>query len=209
MIDETYPKLQELLRPLSQDDIDNAIRAWNGSVESKHAVVRYMKDHARDRDAAAWLSREYDGGESPFVIRSGSPEQMEMPWPKVQRRIAQLIKAEKFYTEEEYNRLDDIDPVAIREQLAEHGIVNGEVVDADKLNATPIVRQAEADAQRISDEDFARDHLIPGESTFEIDGRTFLVDRVNLDFGSVNFQDITFANSTGFPIFRTVRFSFS
>ncbi|MCI5485255.1 MAG: hypothetical protein MR426_09390, partial [Clostridiales bacterium] len=183
VIDETYPKLQELLRPLSQDDIDTAIRAWNGSVESKHAVVRYMKDHARDRDTAAWLSREYDGGESPFVIRSGSPEQMELPWPKVQRRIAQLIKAEKFYTEEEYDRLDDIDPVAIREQLAEHGIVNGEVVDADKLDAAPIVRQAEADAQRISDEEFAREYLIPGESTFEIDGRTFLVDRVNLDFG--------------------------
>ena len=208
VIDETHPKLHELLRPLSQDDIDDAIRAWNGSVESKHAVVRYMKDHARDRDTAAWLSREYDGGESPFVIRSGSPEQMELPWPKVQRRIAQLIKAEKFYTEEEYDRLDDIDPVAIREQLAEHGIVNGEVVDADKLEAAPIVRQAEADAQRISDQEFARDLLIPGESTFEIDGRTFLVDRVNLDFGSVNLEDITFANSTGFPIFRTEPISF-
>ncbi len=208
VIDETYPSLQELLRPLSQNDIDDAIRAWNGSVESKHAVVRYMKEHARDRDTAAWLSREYDGGESPFVIRSGSPEQMELPWSKVQRRIAQLIKAEKFYTEEEYDRLDDIDPAAIREQLAEHGIVNGEVVDADKLNAASIVRQAEADAQQISDEEFARDHLIPGETTFEIDGRTFLVDRVNLDFGSVNFQDITFANSTGFPIFRTEPISF-
>ena len=114
-----------------------------------------------------------------------------LPWAKVQRRIAQLIKAEKFYTEEENDHLDDVDPTAIREHLAEHGIVDGQVVDADKLDAAPIVRQAEADAQRISDEEFARDHLIPGESTFEIDGRTFLVDRVNLDFGSVNLQDIT------------------
>ena len=56
-----------------------------------------------------------------------------LPWAKLQRRIAQLIKAEKFYTEEEYDSLDDIDPVAIREQLAENGIVNGEVVDADKV----------------------------------------------------------------------------
>ena len=131
-----------------------------------------------------------------------------LPWAKVQRRIAQLIKAEKFYTEEEYDRLDDIDPAAIREQLADHGIVNGEVVDADKLDAAPIVRQAEADAQQISDEEFAREYLIPGESTFEIEGRTFLVDRVNLDSSSVNFQDITFANSTGFPIFRTEPISF-
>ena len=38
IIDETYPRLHELLRPLSQDDIDDAIRAWNGDVASKRAV---------------------------------------------------------------------------------------------------------------------------------------------------------------------------
>lgn len=123
-------------------------------------------------------------------------------------RAARFAKNAQFYTEEEYDRLDDIDPAAIREQLADHGIVDGEVVDADKLDAAPIVQQVEADAQRISDEEFARDHLMSGESTFEIDGRTFLVDRVNLEFSSVNFQDITFANSTGFPIFRTEPISF-
>ena len=48
--DETYPKLHELLRPLSQEDIDSALCAWNGNIESKHAVVRYMKDHAREKD---------------------------------------------------------------------------------------------------------------------------------------------------------------
>ena len=46
-----------------------------------------------------------------------------MPWAKVQRRIAQLIKADQFYTPEEYDRLDDIDPIAIREALAERGIL--------------------------------------------------------------------------------------
>ena len=60
VIDETYPKLRELLRPLSQEDIDTALCAWNGSIESKHAVVRYMKDHAREKDTAAWLAQEYE-----------------------------------------------------------------------------------------------------------------------------------------------------
>lgn len=169
-----------------------------------------MEAHSRERDTAAWLAREYgaDPAQPLRIAVTGVDGETVLPWAKVQRRIAQLIKAEKFHTEEEYDRLDDIDPVAIRERLAEHGIVDGEVVDADKLDAAPIVRQAEADAQRISDKEFARDHLIPGESTFEIDGRTFLVDRVNLDSRSVNFQDITFANSTGFPIFRTELISF-
>ena len=39
VIDETYPKLHELLRPLSQEDINTALCAWNGNIESKHAVV--------------------------------------------------------------------------------------------------------------------------------------------------------------------------
>ena len=197
-------------RKLTQADIDEALQKWNGSIDSKHAVVRYMEAHSRERDTAAWLGREYgaDPAQPLRIAVTGVDGETVLPWAKVQRRIAQLIKAEKFYTEEEYDRLDDVDPVAIREQLAEHGIVNGEVVDADKLDAAPIVRQAEADAQRISDEEFARENLIPGESTFEIEGRTFLVDRVNLEFGSVNFQDITFSNSTGFPIFRTEPISF-
>ena len=48
-------------------------------------------------------------------------------WPKVQRRLAQLIQEDRFYTEEEQDRFDNIDPIAIREALAEHGIVNGPV----------------------------------------------------------------------------------
>ena len=197
-------------RELTQADIDEALQKWNGSIDSKRSVVQYMEAHSRERDTAVWLAREYgaDPAQPLRIAVTGVDGETVLPWAKVQRRIAQLIKADKFYTEEEYDRLDDIDPTAIREQLAEHGIVNGEVVDAEKLDAAPIVRQAEADAQQISDEEFAREHLIPGESTFEIDGRTFLVDRVNLDFGSVNFQDITFANSTGFPIFRTEPISF-
>ena len=46
IIGETYPKLHELRRPLSQDDIDDAIRTWNGDIQSKQAVIRYMEAHA-------------------------------------------------------------------------------------------------------------------------------------------------------------------
>jgi len=59
-----------------------------------------------------------------------------------------------------------------------------------------------------TDEQFAEENLIPGETTFEIDGRSFLVDRVNLEHGTVNFQDITFVQNAGFPIFRTESIAF-
>ncbi|MFR1301530.1 SNF2-related protein [Eubacterium callanderi] len=159
VIDETYPRLHEMLRPLSQDDIDDAIRAWNGDIQSKHAVVRYMEQHGREKDTAAWLAQEYSGSDSKslFVIRAGSPEGIELPWPKVQRRIAQLIKEDRFYTEAEQDRFDNIDPIAIREALAERGIVNGELVDEEKLDNDPYVQRVMADVEAISREGIPAD----------------------------------------------------
>ena len=148
----TYERLHDLLRPLSQDDIDDALRAWNGNIESKHAVVRYMQQHGREKETAAWLAREYGGNEckSLFIVRAGSPETVELTWPKVQRRIAQLIQADSFYTERERDNFDDIDPVAVREALAQRGIVNGQVVDAEANRNSPFVRQVMADVERIA-----------------------------------------------------------
>ena len=152
--DETYPKLHELLRPLSDNDIDRAIQEWNGRIESKHAVVRYMKDHAREKDTAAWLAHEFDGGDgkTPFAVRPESPEGTALPWPKVQRRIAQLIKEDRFYTQVEQDNLDDVDPIAIRETLAQRGIVDGHVVDPEKLDNDPFVQQIMRDVEAISRE---------------------------------------------------------
>ena len=99
----THEKLHDLLRPLSQDDIDDALRAWNGNIGSKHAVVRYMEQHGREKETAAWLAREYGGNESKslFIVRAGSPETVELTWPKVQRRLAQLIREDQFFTAQE------------------------------------------------------------------------------------------------------------
>ena len=105
----TYERLHDLLRPLSQDDIDDALRAWNGNIESKHAVVRYMQQHGREKETAAWLAHEYGGkeGNNLFIVRAGSPETVELTWPKVQRRIAQLIREDKFFTEQEKSLLEN------------------------------------------------------------------------------------------------------
>ena len=157
----TYARLHDLLRPLSQDDIDDALRAWNGNIESKHAVVRYMEQHGREKETAAWLAREYGGNESKslFIVRAGSPETVELTWPKVQRRIAQLIQSDSFYTEQEQDNFDNIDPIAIREALAERGIVNGQVVDAEANRNSPFVRQVMADVERIAAQEAQAAHM--------------------------------------------------
>ena len=150
----TYERLHDLLRPLSQDDIDDALRTWNGNIESKHAVVRYMQQHGREKETAAWLAHEYGGkeGNNLFIVRAGSPETAELTWPKVQRRLAQLIREDKFYTEAERDNFDDIDPAAIREALAQRGIVGGKVVDPEKLNSDPFIQRVMQDTERVAEQ---------------------------------------------------------
>ena len=165
LLDELYPTLATMVTSspykVTQKDIDAALQSWNGRIESKHAVVRYMKAHARDRDTAAWLAAEYGVGDSskPLQISVGNSEPVTLSWAKVQRRIAQLIQSDNFYTEQEQDNFDNIDPIAIREALAERGIVNGQVVDAEANRNSPFVRQVMADVERIAAQEAQAAHM--------------------------------------------------
>ena len=156
LLDELYPTLATTVTPspykVTQADIDAALQQWNGRIESKHAVVRYMKAHARDRDTAAWLAREYGLKDTskPLQISVGNSEPVTLSWAKVQRRIAQLIQSDNFYTEQEQDNFDNIDPIAIREALAERGIVGGRIVDAEANRNSPFIRQVMADVEWIA-----------------------------------------------------------
>jgi N12 class adenine-specific DNA methylase/adenine-specific DNA methylase len=92
-------------RATDQADIDAAIQEWNGSTESKHIVAEYMREHARDKDTAAFLRAEYGDDLPTFPVTVGSTS-TDLPWPKVQRQIAQLIRENRFYTQEEQAALD-------------------------------------------------------------------------------------------------------
>ena len=156
LLDELYPTLATTITPSSykvtQEDIDAALQQWNGRIESKQAVVRYMAQHGRERETAAWLAREYGLKDTskPLQISVGNSEPVTLSWAKVQRRIAQLIQSDNFYTEQEQDNFDNIDPIAIREALAERGIVNGQVVDAEANRNSPFIRQVMADVDRIA-----------------------------------------------------------
>ena len=165
LLDELYPTLATTVTPspykVTQADIDAALQQWNGRIESKHAVVRYMKAHARDRDTAAWLAAEYGVGDSskPLQISVGNSEPITLSWAKVQRRIAQLIQSDNFYTEQEQDNFDNIDPIAIREALAERGIVGGRIVDAEANRNSPFVRQVMADVEQIAAQEAQAAHM--------------------------------------------------
>ena len=165
LLDELYPTLATTVTPspykVTQENIDAALQQWNGRIESKHAVVRYMKAHARDRDTAAWLAREYGLKDTskPLQISVGNSEPVVLSWAKVQRRIAQLIQSDNFYTEQEQDNFDNIDPIAIREALAERGIVGGRIVDAEANRNSPFVRQVMADVEQIAAQEAQAAHM--------------------------------------------------
>ena len=102
---------------------------------------------------------------------------------------------------EEHDELDDVDPAVIRQQLEDAGIVNGELVDEDKLNSDPFIQQVIADAEAVDD----ISDLIGQELT--LDERKFIVESVGSN-GDVSMRDITFEDTNGFPIFRSEKVGF-
>ncbi len=107
----------------AQADIDAALQEWNGDIESKHAVAEYMREHARDKDTAVFLRAEYGDDLPAFPVTMGRTS-TDLPWPKVQRRIAQLIREERFYTQEEQPAPPDLSgqPITRSGDTIENGI---------------------------------------------------------------------------------------
>lgn len=60
---------------------------------------------------------------------------------------------------EEHDELDDVDPAIIRQQLEDAGIVNGELVDEDKLNSDPFIQQVMADAETDAERNFYQNNF--------------------------------------------------
>lgn len=128
---------------------------------------------------------------------------------------------------EEHDELDDVDPEEIRQRLAEAGIVNGQLVDEEKLNNDPFIQQVMADADRIAQEEQEQSEdvklrsvvvdLTPNETDgansdligqwLTLDDREFEIKRVNA-YGDVSMEDLTFRGETGFPVNRVEKVEF-
>lgn len=86
------------------------------------------------------------------------------------------------------------------------------LADEDKsykriLSADKVVSQEKAETiAETENTAYNSDNLIGKE--IELDERKFVVDSVNADFNEVSLKDITFQNSTGFPIFRNESLDF-
>ena len=137
---------------ITQMDIERTLREWNGRIEGKHAMTRFVKEGHTTEEIAERLREEY-GSDLPSLPVMVNDVQREVPWTDAANALNRLVWDNQFYTEEEQDRLDDIDPVAIREDLAKSGIVDGEVVDAEALENNPFIQQVEADVEEAAMEE--------------------------------------------------------
>ena len=84
-------------KPVTADEISDAIIQWNGSFESKSRVNDYMLAHGRERGAAAWLKDEFGGADTFSVFTDHGT--LELSWAKVQRQLGILVNDGRFFTE--------------------------------------------------------------------------------------------------------------
>lgn len=79
------------------------------------------------------------------------------------------------------------------------------LLSADKV-VPGLSQTVETEQTQVEKTNETAENLIGTEVT--IDDRKFVVDSVNTDFNKVSLKDITFQNSTGFPIFRSESIDF-
>ena len=92
-------------RTMAQADIDEALQEWNGSAESKRTVVAYMREHGREREAAAWLRQEYGDDLPAYPVHGHVGAEGDLSWTRVQRSILRLIQEDRFFTDEEKEQI--------------------------------------------------------------------------------------------------------
>ena len=110
-------------------------------------------------------------------------DRITLSWSQVDHQIGTLIRQNRYLTPEEQRRyaqertdtvtisepenvfqsntqqivedddFSDINPAEVREALARNGIVNGEVVEPEKLNSSPFIQQVMSDVESASQND--------------------------------------------------------
>jgi hypothetical protein len=178
-------------RNTAQADIDAAIQEWNGDIESKRTVFEYMREHARDKDTAAFLRAEYGDDLPAFPVTVGRTS-TDLPWPKVQRHIAQLIRENRFYTQEEQPTPPDLSgqPITRSGDTIENGITFHNVV-------LTLSGEQKEDTQR----------AIPDSAAISLPykiGDTVYLDNKPFEITEIGSSDIQLrAPSLAYPIFRS------
>ena len=166
---------------ITEDEIDAALSGENNVAGGKGRIYRFFTAYPANtaREKADFLKSEFGiGGRSHAVsgsdhsaenhdskgirLEKGSCPAVQLSWTQVAARIDTMIAHDRYMTQQELADIgalqeeepedEPIDTEAVRERLADAGIVNGEVVDEEVLRNSPFVQQVTELAEQIQSE---------------------------------------------------------
>ena len=147
----------------SEADWRTALASGSGFANGKERIAAYYTEHHSAKERTAFLKQEYGTGGQSWTFQDGSNgfldydargvklrsypngQEQRLKWPEVEKRIHVLIATGQYWDEAE--QTVPMEGEILRERLAERGIVNGQLVDPEKLDSDPFIRQVVADAE--------------------------------------------------------------
>ena len=153
----------------SEADWRAALASGSGFENGKARIIAYYAENHSAKERTAFLKQEYGTGGRSWTFQDGSNgfldydasgvklrsypngQEQRLKWPEVEKRIHVLIATGQYLDGPEQTVPDEKDTRTegdiLRERLAERGIVNGQLVDLEKLDSDPFIRQVVADAE--------------------------------------------------------------
>src|SRR5699024_8144772 len=147
----------------SEADWRAALTSGSGFARGKQRSAAYYAENHTQKERVEFLKQEYGTGGCSWTFQDGSNgfldydargvkfreyagnhEQL-LKWPEVEKRIHVLIATGQYLDGPE--QTVPTEGEILREKLAERGIVNGQLVDPEKLDSDPFIRQVVADAE--------------------------------------------------------------
>ena len=147
----------------SEADWRAALTSGSGFERGKQRIAAYYAENHTQKERVEFLKQEYGTGGCSWTFQDGSNgfldydasgvklrsypngQEQRLKWPEVEKRIHVLIATGQYWDEAE--QTVPTEGEILRERLAERGIVNGQLVDPEKLDSDPFIRQVVADAE--------------------------------------------------------------
>ena len=153
----------------SEADWRAALASGSGFENGKERIAAYYAENHTQKERIEFLKKEYGTGGCSWTFQDGSNgfldydasgvklrsypngQEQRLKWPEVEKRIHVLIATGQYLDETEPSISEANDTCTegeiLREKLAERGIINGQVIDPEKLDSDPFIRQVVADAE--------------------------------------------------------------
>ena len=151
----------------SEADWRAALASGSGFENGKARIAAYYAENHTQKERIEFLKQEYGTGGRSWTFQDGSNgfldydasgiklrsypkgQEQRLKWPEVEKRIHVLIATGQYLDGPEQTVPDEKDTRTegdiLREKLAERGIINGQVIDPEKLDSDPFIRQVVAD----------------------------------------------------------------